>query len=238
MGKAVKKIATVAAIGAAAFYGGQALAGYLSGGTTLGGAYTTGLGTVGGAIHTGAGVATSAGVGTGLFGATALQRAGIGLQAVSYLKQRKAISAQASALKQQAEENKRINEMQRRYREAMERRQRYNVMEQTRGRIGMMEAGAARGGLSIGGGTSALAGATGAIQTSATANLENINLASGASTAISEGSQRAADFGTKANIAYGQQQGWSNLASLGGNLMKNSAKYSDAGNALFSIFKT
>ena len=235
MGKAVKKIATVAAIGAAAFYGGQALAGYLAGGTTAGVSYA-------GATHLGAmskfAAGKVAGVGTGLFGSTALQRAGIGLQTVSYLKQRKAISAQASALKQQAEENKRINEMQRRYRETMEQRKRFDIMEQTRGRIGMMEAGAARGGLSIGGGTSALAGATGAIQTSATANLENINLASGASTAISEGSQRAADFGTKANIAYGQQQGWSNLASLGGNLMKNSAKYADAGNALFSIFKT
>jgi hypothetical protein len=237
MGSAVKKIAKVAAFAAISFYGGQALSGYLSGGTALGGGFTSSLGTVGGAIHTGAKIAAP-GVGTSLFGATALQRAGIGLQAVSYMQQRKTIAAQQSAMKKQANEQKRIAEMQRRYREAMEQRQRYNITEQTRGRVGMMEAGAARGGLSLGPGTSSFAGATGAIQSSATANLENINLASGASTAISEGNQRAADYATKANVAYGEQQSWSSLSSLGGNMFKYSDKYADAGNALFSIFKT
>ena len=242
MGKAVKKIATVAAIAAAAYYGGQYLAANFGaqGAVTTAGQYagSTTASLAGGSMMSSLSGQAVAGTGAGLFGATALQRAGIGLQAVSYLQQRKSVAAQQSALKKQAEEQRRINEMQKRYREAMERRQRYNVMEQTRGRIGMMEAGAARGGLSVGPGTSSFAGATGAIQTSATANLENINLASGASTAMSEGSQRAADYGTKANIAYGEQQSWSNLSSLGGNMFKYSDKYADAGNALFSIFKT
>ena len=127
---------------------------------------------------------------------------------------------------------------QREAREAMEQRQRQNITEQTRGRVGRIEAGAARGGLSVGPGTSSFAGATGAIQSSATANLENINLASGASTAISQGNQRAADYATKANVAYGEQQSGSSLSSLGGNMFKYSDKDADAGNALFSIFKT
>jgi hypothetical protein len=77
MGSAVKKIVSVAAIAATAFYGGQALAGYLSGGSALG-AGVSHLGTAGAATFYGAGAAP--GVGASLFGATALQKAGIGLQ--------------------------------------------------------------------------------------------------------------------------------------------------------------
>lgn len=243
MGKAVKKIAKVAAFAAVAFYGGHALAGYLGGGAVAGGsaglyAGSTTAQLAGGSMMSTLASQGAAGVGGSLFGATALQRAGIGLQAVSYMQQRKTIAAQQSAMKKQAAEQRRVAEMQRRYREAMEQRQRQNITEQTRGRVGMIEAGAARGGLSVGPGTSSFAGATGAIQSSATANLENINLASGASTAISQGNQRAADYATKANVAYGEQQSWSSLSSLGGNMFKYSDKYADAGNALFSIFKT
>ena len=112
MGKAVKKIATVAAIGAAAFYGGGALASSLGGGTAFG-AGVGHLGTAGAASFYGAGAATT---GAGIFGSSLISKVGLGLQATSYLQQRKYASAQARATKQAAEEQMRINQMQERVR--------------------------------------------------------------------------------------------------------------------------
>jgi len=80
-----------------------------------------------------------------------------------------------------------------------------------------MEAGTAAAGLGMQG-TSGFVGATGAIQTQATANLDAINMASGASTAISQASQRAADYTTAANLASGKQTMYSNLGTLGQNI--------------------
>ena len=80
-----------------------------------------------------------------------------------------------------------------------------------------MEAGTAAAGLGMQG-TSGFVGATGSIQTQATANLEAINMASGGSTAISQASQRAADYTTAANLASGKQTMYSNLGTLGQNI--------------------
>jgi hypothetical protein len=227
MGKAVKKIATVAAIGAAAFYGGGALATQLSGGAALGGgAITTSLGTVGGAIH---GLGTTAGVGAGIFGAGLVSKVGLGLQGVSYLQQRKYASAQARATKQAAEEQMRINRMQERVRLVQERRQRLDIVRQQRIQQGTMEAGTAASGLSLSG-TSGFLGATGSIQTQATANLEAINMASGASTAISQASQRAADYTTDAYTAKGMATQWSAMGDFGAFANQKAPE-------IFSIFK-
>ena len=215
MGKAVKKIATVAAIGGAAFFGGQALAAKFAGGGALGGAFTGPTGMVGGAILKGAGVAPS--VGAGLFGAGLVQKVGLGLQATSYLQQRKFASAQARATKQAAEEQQRINQMQERVRLVQERRQRLDIARQQRIQQGTMEAGTAAAGLGMSG-TSGFLGATGAIQTQATANISENLMASGASTAIGQASQRAADYSTAANLASGKQTMYANLGTLGQNI--------------------
>jgi len=212
MGKAVKKIATVAAIGAGAFYGGGALATALKGGAALGPV----SGAVG-AVHTGiAGIAAPS-IGSSIFGASLVQKVGLGLQGISYLQQRKFASAQASATKKAAEEQMRINQMQERVRLVQERRQRLDIVRQQRIQQGTMEAGTAAAGLGMQG-TSGFIGATGAIQTQATANLEAINMASGASTAISQASQKAADYTTAANLASGKQTMYSNLGTLGQNI--------------------
>jgi hypothetical protein len=214
MGSAVKKIVSVAAIAATAFYGGQALAGYLSGGSALG-AGVSHLGTAGAATFYGAGAAP--GVGASLFGATALQKAGIGLHGLSYLGQRKFASAQANATKQAAEEAARINKMQERVRMVQERRQALDIDRQRRIQEGGMTAQTASSGLGLRG-TSGYVGGTGAIQSQATANLTSLNMASGASTAISRASQRAADYTTAANLASGKQTMYSNLGTLGQNI--------------------
>jgi len=216
MGKAVKKIATVAAIGAAAFYGGGALATALKGGAAFGPV----SGAVG-AIHTGIGGIAAPGLGASIFGASLVSKVGLGLQGISYMQQRKFASAQASATKQAAEEQRRINEMQERVRLVQERRQRLDIVRQQRIQQGTMEAGTAASGLGMQG-TSGFIGATGAIQTQATANLEAINMASGASTAISQASQRQADYTTAANLASGKQTMYSNLGTLGQNIFKQS----------------
>ena len=226
MGKAVKKIATVAAIGAAAFYGGGALAQTLSGGGALGGAFTGPTGMVGGAILKGAGVAAGPTVGAGIFGSSLISKVGLGLQATSYLQQRKYASAQARATKQAAEEQMRINQMQERVRLVQERRQRLDIARQQRIQQGTMEAGTAAAGLGMSG-TSGYLGATGAIQTQATANISENLMASGASTAIGQASQRAADYTTAANLASGKQTMYSNIGTLGQNIFTQSDKISN-----------
>lgn len=220
MGKAVKKIATVAAIGAAAWYGGAAIAGQLGGGAVAAGGGVTHLGTAGAATFYG-GSTVAAGTGAGLFGAGTLSKVGLGLQGVSYMQQRKFASQQAKATKQAAEEQRRINQMQERVRLVQERRQRLDIARQARIQQGQMEAGTAEAGLGMQG-TSGFLGATGAIQTQATANISEINMASGASTAISRASQTQADYTTAANLASGKQTRYANLGTLGQNIFKQS----------------
>ena len=229
MGKAVKKIATVAAIGAAAFYGGGALATALKGGAAFGPV----SGAVG-AIHTGIGGIAAPGLGASIFGASLVSKVGLGLQGISYMQQRKFASAQASATKQAAEEQRRINEMQERVRLVQERRQRLDIVRQQRIQQGTMVAGTAASGLGMQG-TSGFLGATGAIQTQATANLEALNMASGASTAISRASQTAADYQSKANLASARQTQWEQVGSLGSTMYKKGPEIFDFTK---SIFKT
>ena len=212
MGKAVKSIAKIAAIGAVAYFGGGALAGSLAGGTV--GAGVSHLGAAGMASFYGG---TAAGVGSSIFGAGLISKVGMGLQVTSYLQQRKFASTQARATKQAAEEQMRINQMQERVRLVQERRQRLDIVRQQRIQQGTMEAGTAAAGLGMQG-TSGFIGATGSIQTQATANLDAINMASGGSTAISQASQKAADYTTAANLASGKQTMYSNLGTLGQNI--------------------
>ena len=228
MGKAVKKIATVAAIGAAAFYGGGALAQSLAGGGLAGVSYAgaTHLGAAGLTGVYGMGAATT---GAGIFGSGLISKVGLGLQATSYLQQRKYASAQARATKQAAEEQMRINQMNERVRLVQERRQRLDIARQQRIQQGTMEAGTAASGLSMSG-TSGFLGATSSIQTQATANISENLMASGASTAISQASQRAADYTTDAYTAKGMATQWSSMGDLGA-LASNKAP------EIFSIFK-
>jgi hypothetical protein len=224
MGKAVKKIATVAAFAAAAYYGGGALAASMGGGAATTAAAGVGhLGTAGATAFYGAGAATT---GAGIFGSSLISKVGMGLQATSYLQQRKYASAQARATKQAAEEQMRMNQMQERVRLVSERRQRLDIVRQQRLQQGQIEAGTAQAGLGMQG-TSGFIGSTGAIQTQATANIAEINRMSGSSTALSQASQKAADYTTAANLASGKQTMYSNIGTLGQNIFKQSDKISN-----------
>lgn len=223
--KAVKRIASVAAIAAAVYFGGKALMGTKAFGST---SFWKGSQTLGMKLSSAASKLGS------LYSSSAIQAAGLGLQTTSYLQQRKFAASQAKATKQAADEQRRINEMQERVRLVQERRQRLDIVRQQRIQQGTIEAGTAAAGLGMQG-TSGFIGATGAIQTQATANLEALNMASGASTAISRASQTAADYQSKANLASAKQTQWEQVGSLGG-------KMYDKGPEIFdftkSIFKT
>jgi len=230
MGKAVKKIATVAAIGAAAFYGGQALAGYLAGGTA-GVSYA-------GATHLGAmskfAAGKVAGVGAGIFGAGAIQKAGLGLQAVSYMQQRKYASAQARASKQAAEEQMRINQAQERFRLVQEKRQRLDLLRQQRIQTAQIETEAGSGGMGLQG-TSGVLGSTSAIQTQTTANIAALDQSSGASTALSRMSQNVADYQSRANLASARGQQYQQVSTLGSTLYKKGPEIFDMTKSIFKI---
>ena len=233
MGKAVKKIATVAAVAAAAYYGGGALASSLGGGTAGFGAGVGHLGSAGVASFYG-GATAAAGTGAGIFGSSIISKVGLGLQGVSYMQQRKFASAQARATKQSAEEQRRINQMQERVRLVQERRQRLDLVRQQRVQQGQLEAGTASAGLGMSG-TSAYLGTTGSLQTQTQANLSALNMASGASTAISRASQTAADFTSQANQASAMGKQYQQLGSLGGKLFDKAPEIYDLTK---SIFKT
>ena len=225
--KAVKKIAKVAAIAVAAY------ASY----KTFGAASAARVGSTAFWKGTTPGLlskigTTAATVGKGLYSSGALQKIGLGLQVAGYMQQRKSISAQASASKAQAEEQRRINQAQERYRLVQERRQRLDILRQARIQTGGMESQMGQSGLGLVG-TSGFTGATSAIQTQATANLGALQASSGASTAISRMSQTAANYASQANQASAQQQQWAQVGSLGGKLYEKGPEIFDLSKSIF-----
>jgi len=208
MSKAIKKIATIAAVA----YGGAALYyGTFSPVSIMNQMKFGALGTS---------LVGSSGIGS-LFGEGLISKVGAGLSISSYIQQRKSLKAQSTAYKQQQAELQKQNEMQERIRLRNEKLERGRLIEQGRYEEGQMTAGVASSGLSLTG-TSGYLGSTAAIQSTTTANLSNLAMSSGESTALSRTSQRAADYGTQANLAYGQAQQWSDLSSLGRELIYKS----------------
>ena len=152
--------------------------------------------------------------------ANPFQSAGMALQGVGYLQQRKAQSAQAEALESQARAEAEQRRMQERYQETLARRQRLDLLRQQRIISGRYQTSAANAG--IGAGTSGLLGATSSIQTQTTANIGAIDFAQGASQAISNQAQLAADAGSAYYKAKGQESMWSGVSSLGETIFNKS----------------
>lgn len=155
--------------------------------------------------------------------ANPFQSAGMALQGVGYVQQRKAQSAQAEALEGQARAEEEQRKMQQRYQETLARRQRLDLLRQQRIMSGRYQASAANAGLGVG--TSGLLGATSSIQTQTTANIAAINQAQGASQAISNQAQLAADYGSQYYAAKGSESMWSNVSSLGESIFNKSGMF-------------
>ena len=152
--------------------------------------------------------------------ANPFQSAGMALQGVGYVQQRKAQSAQAEALEGQARAETEQRKMQQRYQETLARRQRLDLLRQQRIMSGRYQASAANAGLGVG--TSGLLGATSSIQTQTTANIGAVDFAQGASQAISNQAQLAADYGSQYYGAKGSENMWSSVGSLGESIFNKS----------------
>lgn len=145
----------------------------------------------------------------------ALQAVGIGMTIYGTLQQNKYARQQSSALSQQAALQEQSNIAQNKYYMSQYARQMLQIRRQRRLNYGKILGGLAAGGGAIGQETSVVRGSTGSIDTQAAADLSAVYGAGEAQTNISNLNQQAANFGTKANLAYGKQQQYSNLASLG-----------------------
>jgi len=152
--------------------------------------------------------------------ANPFQSAGMALQGVGYVQQRKAQSAQAEALEGQARAETEERKMQQRYQETLARRQRLDLLRQQRIMSGRYQASAANAGLGLG--TSGLLGATSSIQSQTTANIGAVDFAQGASQAISNQAQLAADYGSQYYAAKGNENMWSSVSSLGESIFNKS----------------
>lgn len=244
--KAVRRLTKIVAkaapfLGLAALGAGFAGYGPLAGlGTAAGGTSAATIAKAGVTYPTslvGAGASTSQ---AGLFGGKILSNVasaitknpltavGTALQGVGYVQQRKAVSEQAQALESQARAQEEQNKMQQRYQETLARRQRLDILRQQRIISGRYQTAGAGAGLGLQG-TSAITGATSSVGTQTTANLGAINLAEGASQAISDKAQEAANYGSAYYTAQGTQSMWQSMSSLGGFLQ-------DKESSIISIF--
>lgn len=152
--------------------------------------------------------------------ANPFQSAGMALQGVGYVQQRKAQSAQAESLEGQARAETEQRKMQQRYQETLARRQRLDLLRQQRIMSGRYQASAANAGLGLG--TSGLLGATSSIQSQTTANIGAVDFAQGASQDISNQAQLAADYGSQYYTAKGRESMWSSVSSLGESIFNKS----------------
>jgi hypothetical protein len=149
----------------------------------------------------------------GMIAESPFQAGGMALQGVGYVQQRKAVNAQAEALEGQARAETEQRKMQQRYQETLARRQRLDLLRQQRIISGGYQASAAGAGLGVG--TSGLQGATSSIQTQTTANIGAVDFGEGASQAISNQAQLAANYGSDYYKARGQESMWTGVSKLG-----------------------
>lgn len=210
MGKAVKTVATVAAIG----FGGYAAFG-------LGG----GVGMFGSGLQGGGGLAGIAGK---LMSSKALSIAGLGLQVASGIQQRKYASQQAKFESQRAEAARKAEESRARQSEVQARQARLAAIREQRIRTGQIVAATGSAGLGMAG-TSGFTGAVGSLSTQAAANIGQINVAQGFAAEQSAYNQQAATAASKGALAGAQAQGWSNMFTLASNM-------GGVGKNLFNVF--
>lgn len=232
--KSVVKLAVKVAPYVAAAYGGYAA----MGGATAFGAGSTGLtqamsagkfinpalissSTAQAGLSIGSTIASGISKVGSMIAQSPFQAGSMALQGVGYVQQRKAVNAQAEALEGQARAETEQRQMQQRYQETLARRQRLDLLRQQRIISGGYQASAAGAGLGVG--TSGLQGATSAIQTQTTANIGAIDFGEGASKAISNQAQLAADYGTDYYKARGQESMWTGVSKLGESIFDKSA---------------
>ena len=218
--KAVVKVAKVAAVGAAVYYGGSALMAASSGaGVGLaGGTFPTlmttagGIGTAssafGGLATAGSFLASNAG--------TILQAGGLIGQVAGNVQAQKYISQGVDATREQTIQSNKADEARNRYNQLLQKRSRLSSIRQAR--VGQGQIGGNMGILGQGG-TSGYTGSIGSIGSQTSANLGNINVAEDVGNQITGFNVAAANAGSQANSAKAKAGMWSSVDTLGGTLL-------------------
>ena len=206
MGSVVKKIAPIAiAVGA-----GMATGGFGFGATAAGGyAGSTSMMTTLAGKAAGGGFFSSI---SGALGGNLISKAGLGLQAISGIQNRKYQSQQSSLMRAAQESQNQANKVANRYRQLQARRQR--VQQLRVGRIEQGKTAAGATGVAIEG-TSSVMGAIGTTGTQTSANLGNLSVAEGYGNTISNLNTAAANSMTQANQAQSKADMWENADTLG-----------------------
>jgi hypothetical protein len=221
--KSFKKIIKVAAVAAAAYYGGPALAGAL-GGTTAASVGTT-------AFWAGANTAGFSGLGATLgsgFVSNAISGAGLLSNVAGNIQSQKYQSQQAGFQREQVTQQNQAEEARNRYNQLLQKRSRLATIRQAR--IGQGQIAGSMGALGSGG-TSSYTGAVGAIGSQTSANLGNINVAQDVGNQITGFNVAAANAGSQANTAGSKSSMWNNVSTLGGTLLSQ-------GPEIANIFKS
>lgn len=219
MGKAVKKIAKIAAPIALGFAGAGALGyGPLSSAFGMGGYSPGGFF---GSVSTAA--SKFGGVGK------VLQAGGLAMNVASNIQSQKYAGRQADAMREQTAQQNKAEEARNRYNQLLQKRSRLQSIRAARIQQGQI--GAATAGTGLGAtGTSSFTGSMGAIGSQTSANLGNINVAQDVGNQISGYNIAAANAGSMANTMGARAGRMESMATLGGTLFERSDDIS-------SIFK-
>lgn len=199
--KIIKTVATVAAVAAVAYYGGSAL--MASGGAAAGGATTA--------------AATSTGIGgtiSSVLSSPYLTAGSLAMQGVGMIQQANAADKMQAAEQERQAAAEKVQASQERQSQVEATRARMAALREQRILQGRLTAASGQGGMAFGG-TSAVAGSTGALNTQVGTAIGNINVAQG-----------FANEQGQANLAYGratssiyqasnEAAGWSQVSALG-----------------------
>ena len=193
MGGAVKKIATVAAIG----FGGYA---------------AFGLGSMGSFGFMGSKIGLAK---AGLTASKALSIAGLGLNVASQIQARKYAGEQSRFERQRAEEARKLEQSRARQSAVEARQRRLATIREQRIRTGQVTALTGSSGLGLPG-TSGYTGAVGSLSTQAAANIGQINQAQSFAQEQSGYSMAAAQAASRGVQAGVQSQQWQSMGTLAG----------------------
>jgi hypothetical protein len=211
--KTIKTAVKVAAVAAAAYYGGPALMSAMapSAAATVG---TT-------AFWAGANTAGFAGLGatlgSGLTLSNAISGAGLLSNVAGNIQSQKYASQQSGFQREQVAQQNKAEEARNRYNQLLQKRSRLATIRQ--GRIQQGQIAGSMGVLGSGG-TSSYTGAVGAIGSQTSANLGNINVAQDVGNQITGFNVAAANAGSQANTAASKGGMWSNVSTLGGTFLE------------------
>jgi hypothetical protein len=213
-----KSAVKVAIVAAAAYYGGGALMSGFGGGAVAAGGGVSHLGAAGMASFYGGAAATAGGFSL----STALSIGGMGMQAIGSIQARKYQKQGADMNRAAAASQNKANEVANRYRQLQARRQRLQEIRGARIRQGQVEGATAGSGLGASG-TSGLSGSVGGTGSSASANLGNLSVANDVGNQMSNLNAAAANSMSLANQAKSKSDMWTQVDTLGGNLMTSSS---------------